>query len=485
MMENLVAPPLLPEQEWALEDFRRVVERPGPSLVTLTGTTEEGIPGVVAAGLEGIPTVHLACSELPDLDHRESLDGALEDEFGPGPPIEPRTPFEAGPGPTPDWRNLLAGIPARDATPTGPRALVLTGVERLGVGSPRVLGEIAAGWDSLRRSSHRVVVVLCFGPGGIPADMAALDGGLLGSASRSTDEMPLTVRGVAEVLAAWGPEDRLLAWALFGGAPGRISLLDPERSLRRNIEELLFDPNGPLHRDMDSFLRRPTLTQPGRYATALALISRGARGWKEIRKGFEERGQGRPGPYVAKLRELGILRAESSLDAAGGQRSTRYYVEDPLVKAWFSWLLPVRPLLLSGRGRDVWKTVLKPTLRDALPGMIPRAVLDLLAHRGVDSIGPRARVSGGLWGPGYDIPVAGVLGNGAVCYGTTSPDWSNASATQLDELVAQIRETRYGFGREVRLKIVASLSGHDAALDRIAARDESVRLLGLRDLVGE
>jgi hypothetical protein len=298
------------------------------------------------------------------------------------------------------------------------------------------------------------------------------------------EEVPLTVRGVADALAPWSPEDRLLAWALFGGAAGRIALLDPERSLRRNVDDLLFDPRGPLHRDLDAFLRRPSLTQPGRYATALTLISRGARGWKEIRRGFEERGQGRPGPYVAKLRELRILRAERSLDAAGGQRSTRYFIDDPLVAAWFAWLLPMRPQLLAGRGRDVWRTVLKPALRNAVPGMVPRAVLDLLAHRGVDSIGPRARVYGGLWGPGYDIPVAAVLGNGAVCYGTAPTDWSNASTTHLDGLASQIRETRYGFGREVRLKIVASLAGHGADLERIAARDESVRLMGLRDLVG-
>jgi hypothetical protein len=72
-----------------------------------------------------------------------------------------------------------------------------------------------------------------------------------------------------------------------------------------------------------------------------------------------------------------------------------------------------------------------------------------------------------------------------VCYGTAPPDWSSGSTTLLTDLLSQIRETRYGFGREVRLKIVASLSGHDGDLERIAARDDTVRLIGLPDLVGD
>jgi hypothetical protein len=55
----------------------------------------------------------------------------------------------------------------------------------------------------------------------------------------------------------------------------------------------------------------------------------------------------------------------------------------------------------------------------------------------------------------------------------------------LERLSAHMRETRYGFGREVRLRVLASLVGHHPDLERTAARDERVRLVGPTDLVGD
>ena len=57
----------------------------------------------------------------------------------------------------------------------------------------------------------------------------------------------------------------------------------------------------------------------------------------------------------------------------------------------------------------MWESVLKPELHRALPGMLPRAIVELLTLRGLEKVGPRARVAGGLWGAGYDIPVAATL----------------------------------------------------------------------------
>jgi hypothetical protein len=487
------------EQTESLDVLTGALGRPGPALVFVSQSTEMGIPSVLASALSGTPLVHLACSELSDLEHREQLDLILSRAFGPGPPPAPASPFGTPSGPVPKWGELVASVPVRGSTSeeggssggdsggsTGSvRAVVLTEAQRLAVANPRFLDDLADGWESVRRDSRPVILALCFGPGGIPQEIRSRSTRLMDLGSVSIDEDPLTIRGVAESVPDWKPVTRMLTWALFGGARGRIALVDPARSLRRNVERLLLDPEGPLHREMDGFLRRPSLTQPARYATALGLVARGARDWRDIRRGLESRGQGRPGPYVAKLRDLDILRASQSLDAVGGQRSTRYHVADPLVRAWFAWVLPHRSRLLAGELREVWESVLKPELHRALPGMLTRAIVELLTFRGLEKVGPRARVAGGLWGAGYDIPVAATLRNGAICYGTVRDDWAPTSGMDLERLSAHMRETRYGFGREVRLRVLASLVGHHPDLERTAARDERVRLVGPTDLVGD
>jgi hypothetical protein len=483
------------EQIENLDALRGALDRPGPALVFVSHGTEIGIPSVLAEALSGIPVAHLPCSELSDLEHREHLDLLLDRVFGPGPPPAPTSPFDTPSEPVQRWGDLVASIPLRrsvsgeEPSPGvgagAVRAVVVTEAERLAVANPRFMDELAEGWERVRRESRPVTLALCFGPGGLPPELESRSARLMDLGSVAIGEVPLTIRGVAESVSNWKPADRMLAWGLFGGARGRIALLDPGRSLRRNVESLLLDPEGPLHREMDGFLRRPSLTQPARYAMALGLVARGARDWSRIRRGLESRGQGRPGPYVAKLRDLDILRASQSLDAVGGQRSTRYHVTDPMVRAWFAWLLPHRGRLLSGELRDVWESILQPELHRALPGMLPQALVELLTFRGLDSVGPRARVAGGLWGAGYDIPVAGTLRNGAICYGTVRDDWAPSSSMDLENLSAQMKETRYGFGREVRLRILASLVGHHPELERAAARDERVRLVGPRDLVGE
>jgi hypothetical protein len=95
-----------------------------------------------------------------------------------------------------------------------------------------------------------------------------------------------------------------------------------------------------------------------------------------------------------------------------------------------------------------------------------------------------ARETGALWGSGYDLDVAAVLKNGAVCYGACTWEHSPVGEEALGPIERALRESRYGFGRESRLEVVFHAGGVREDLVRRAAREDQIRLIGVEDLLG-
>jgi hypothetical protein len=102
----------------------------------------------------------------------------------------------------------------------------------------------------------------------------------------------------------------------------------------------------------------------------------------------------------------------------------------------------------------------------------------------MEEMGANARECGSLWGPGYDIPVAGVLGTGTPFYGRVVREGPGGGVPDLAALDAEVRETRYGFGRERRLRVLFLAGRVSSDLVREVARREDAVLVGLDALAG-
>ena len=80
------------------------------------------------------------------------------------------------------------------------------------------------------------------------------------------------------------------------------------------------------------------------------------------------------------------------------------------------------------------------------------------------------------------MEVSGILTSGAAFYGTAS--WPDAAdPARLRRLDAGVRETRYGFGRENRLRMVFTAAA-TPQLSRAAARRHDVVLVTPAQLAG-
>ena len=116
--------------------------------------------------------------------------------------------------------------------------------------------------------------------------------------------------------------------------------------------------------------------------------------------------------------------------------------------------------------------------------ILPEVFRSYMTFDAMEEFGSNARECGSLWGPGYDLPVAGVLGNGTPFYGEVTPFGTEAGPGALTAMDRQIRETRYGFGRERRLRILFCAGKASLPLRRTVARRDDAALVELNTLAG-
>jgi hypothetical protein len=440
------------------------LEAPGPVLVLVRGDTGMGRTALVRRALgtrhrtgwyEATP---LAGALQLRLLRAAWLGSGAEPEAGDAPPLPSALVQEREPG-----------------------VLVLDAAEHL-TEPDTVAAAIASAWTAARSQGIPLHLVLV----GSRAAVDRLVGSVPSLAAAAAVDValrPLAPDELAGALPGWSSRDRLRAWAAFGGYPSRLRWLDPSSSLPANVQRAILDPEGPLHREGAAHLAR-AFQKPERYAGLVRALALGARDWGGLRDatpGFGASSQ--LAPYVASLDEHGIVRAERSLDARAGSRNRRYHLADPFQGFWHRSVLPRLGALTPRDVRAAWRREVRLELDAWSSRVFPHACRSFLVRRGDRLFQARAREAGGLWGEGYDIPVAATLRNGAIVYGRCV--WSGAAGVaDAGVLASQVRATRYGFGREARWRVLFVADGADHELMRESARDPLLEVVTLPRVLG-
>ena len=382
--------------------------------------------------------------------------------------------------PDPSWAAHFDALMDEMETDRVPRVLVIDEVHHLDRAAPDFGPALAHLWSRARARALPFHLVLA------TDDSAALDGlAGAGGALESAEPHVVTVddlstREIRNHLADWSPRDRFLLQACLGRSPSTIGLVDPDVRLSTNLQRLVFDPDGPLHDRPIHRLER-LVQRPERYAGILAALAEGARDWRSIHPANPTFGSGNQlAPYLATLQKLGWVESERSLDAAAGARQRRYYIADPFVAFWYGVVEPaLGPLLEGAAPTSVLRGALAgPPFASHVSSVLPRALRRVIVQEGDSLVGARARQIGGLWGEGYDLPLAGTLRTGATLYATAV--WGRiATVADADAVHRQMRATRFGFGREARMRVVFTASGATEPLIRRVARDELLRVIPL------
>lgn len=295
---------------------------------------------------------------------------------------------------------------------------------------------------------------------------------------------PLPLRIASSLLPGTRPLDRLVAYGVFGGLPKVLSMLDPSLTTGTNLRRLTMDPDGPLSDVGGAWLEKDVQT-PTRYYAVMAALAPRETDWATVRKGVPDvTGSGQLAPYIARLLSLGLVTARKSLDAPPGSRSTRYAIADPFLAFWFRAIMPYRVGDRESES-DYYARVVRPALAAQMRSVFPLMCRQHMRFDAIETLGVNAREDGSLWGQDYDLPVAGLLTSGGAFYGACGWSFDDRSRSPVARIESAMRESRYGFGRERRVRLVFTAQVAPGWLRREVARNRDALLIDASALLGD
>jgi len=446
---------------------------PESTITHLTGTSGIGKTSLVAEAGREHPLIHLHCPPLPAPSQLTALARGLAAAWGTGSKGSEELVSAAS-----DWPGFFELVLVKALVVDEPLVLALDDAHRLTEARARIGAALAELLRKVEKSGRRIHVVLVGPGGGLPKLPAK-------SPFRVTRRLtlgPLSAREAAAFLPGSRPASRIRSYAVFGGTPARLKLLDPDASVGTNLRRLVLGPEARLTRAGLEIVEH-AVQAPSRYVAILRALSFGEADWSHVHEGVSDLTEsGQVAPYLARLVELGLVEVRRSLDSGPRSRSRRYRIRDPFHQFWFRFLLDSMESFSSGGGAALWSDRIKPQLDDHIASIFPEVCRQFMRVGAEERLGANARESGSLWGGGYELPVSGLLESGAAFYGKST--WADApDKTTVADLDQEIRETRYGFGKERRLRVVFSAHEPSRELQRVAARRGNLILVGTEELL--
>lgn len=196
-------------------------------------------------------------------------------------------------------------------------------------------------WDHLLQSS-RIKLVLSGSYVSAMTRLAAADQPLHGRRTARIHVRAFDYLGAAAFVPRYSPVDRLLTYAIFGGLPGQLAVINPHRSLAENVSEHLLDPSGRLADEaehiLDAFVR-----DGGVHYSILRAIAQGEHRWQKItsRIGKNSASVSRPLDW---LQDMGIVTRviPATENPPGSPKRALYRLADPYLVFWHRFVAPLR-----------------------------------------------------------------------------------------------------------------------------------------------
>jgi AAA+ ATPase superfamily predicted ATPase len=295
-----------------------------------------------------------------------------------------------------DWRSLLARL-SREARLAGWRGpIVFDELPYLVTAAPDLPSVLQRWTDHEARDAHLVIAVAGSSQRMMQGLVLRPDAPLFGRAREVLDLQPIDASYMWDAFAPASCTELIDLYAAWGGVPRYWELASSLReSVRLQIDHLVLDPLGPLHREPDRLLLEEVPSALD-VRPVLDAIGAGAHRVSEIagRLGRPATSMSRP---LERLLGIGLVRREVPFgELEKASHRSLYKIDDPFFRLWFRVVAPHRGPLASGSRQArlrllarFWNDLAAQAWEDLCRQQIPR--LALSAVQRPSSWGPAAR----------------------------------------------------------------------------------------------
>jgi AAA+ ATPase superfamily predicted ATPase len=454
-----------------LTDFRREFEAERASLMVIYGRRRVGKSELIREATHALPHVTYQATRVTSALNLDAFKIEIARALGTDDVL-------ASLG---DWFGVLTYL-ARMAESRPGLIVVLDEFPYLVEGNPALPSVLQKIWDSRVPQAGRLKLILCGSMIAHMEDLLAEKNPLYGRKTLSLDLGPLPLRDAARFFPGYSPEDKLMAYGIFGGIPHYLRLCDPGASLQDNVVRLLLTSTGSLV-DEPTVLLQSELRDIHRYASVLAAIADGCTKYGEIIGRIGDTDSKKIAPYIERLTRMRLIRAVRSMDATPNARDRRYFVADPLITFWHRFVRPNLSSVTQGFGSEVWRLQIAPRLQEFMGLAFEEICREHVRRHIQERLPAPAQEIGQIWASDHDIDVVGRLLDGSMLYGECK--WSQAEIGEgvLDTLIDRAEKAAYGQGEGRRFYALYGRTGFKPGVRKRAADDPTILLYSPKSML--
>lgn len=335
----------------------------------------------------------------------------------------------------PDWEALLDYVTERVGEE--PFVLVLDEFPYLAEAAPALPSILQEWWDH-RLADTQLTLVLSGSHVTAMKRLVEVDQPLYGRRTGRIDVRPFDYYDAARFAPSWSPRDKIRLYAVFGGLPGHLALVDPDRSMADNAARHLLDASGRLHDEaahaFDAFVPDAAV-----HYSIVEAIAGGERRWSRIasRIGKNTSALQRPLDW---LLDMDVVEREAPVTAYPNPspKRTLYRLADPYLSFWHRFVSDVK-----GQGLSVladpdalWERLVAPRLDEEHTAYVFEDACRQFVARGAHPALPFRPLRVGRWwnaNSTEEVDVVALDEAGGLLVGECK--WGTVGARDLDRLL--------------------------------------------------
>jgi AAA+ ATPase superfamily predicted ATPase len=439
-------------------------------LFVLYGRRRVGKTELLAHFCEGKRNVFFVADQVPEQNLRASLSRAINDTiFGSG---QMGATYNT-------WDDLLNTL-AQQAQ--SERLIVVIDEFPYLITAYPPLGSILQRiWDSSLKNSQIMLILNGSYIGMMEETILGYKAPLYGRRTAQYLLEPLDFLDAQHFFLPYDPDDRLRAYAVYGGTPAYLQTIDPNLPLEKNILEGILERGSILY-DEVRFILQQELREPRNYYAVMQAIASGNTRQNEIKLAS---GLDNIAPYLETLRELHLVERIVPVTETQPHKSRQgiYRLKDNYARFWFRFILPNRSQLERGASKIVYDTAIGPELDRFTSATFEQVCYQYFWQKGLEGKLPLVPLSiGGWWKANQEVDLV-LLGEKQMMM--VECKWSSRPVGMdiLQNLESKASNVLQDAGQRTILYALCSRSGFTDQLVELTEEREDIFLYAWGNMV--